>query len=157
VAHDDGFTFTFETALAASAGEVWEHATSLEGVNRELAPLARMAAPPGMRIPRANEFVPGKVLLRSWIYVLGFLPVDYDDVTLCEIEDGRRFLERSPMLTQKLWEHERTIEPTATGCILRDRIRFEPRVRAAARLQLAVYRMVFANRHRNLARMFGRG
>lgn len=148
------FGFSFETRLRAPAATVWAHATTITGVNRELFPLARMTAPCGARLD-PEAIVPGERVFRSWILALGVLPVDYDDLTFAELEAPRRFLERSPMLTQRLWEHERTVEPSDDGCVVRDRVRFEPRSRLLGRLQLPVFRLVFANRHRRLARIFG--
>jgi ligand-binding SRPBCC domain-containing protein len=152
---DNRFAFEFETELAAPASEVWAHATTFSGVNRELAPLARMTAPPSLQRLDASAVVPGTRLVRSWILAFGLVPVDYDDVTIVEIEDGR-FLERSPMLSQRLWEHERTVTPSPGGCIVRDRVRFEPRIRWLGTLQLPAFRLTFANRHRRLAAIFGR-
>jgi hypothetical protein len=37
--------------------------------------------------------------------------VDRSDLTFLELEPGRRFLEQSPMLSMKLWRHERIVEP----------------------------------------------
>ncbi len=85
----------------------------------------------------------------------GILPVDYDDVTFVEVEPGRRFLERSTLLTQRVWEHERTIEPVPGGSRLTDRVRFEPRIQALAPLYAPVFQAVFRLRHRNLRRLFG--
>lgn len=153
----DPFTFSFETRLQAHPSDVWAHASTFDGVNRELFPLARMTAPPSVHTLDNEDIVPGRKLLRSWILAFGVIPVDYDDLVLVEIESGRRFLERSSMLTQRLWEHERVIEPVAGGCIVRDRVRFEPRIRALGHLQKPIFRLVFANRHRQLARIFGRG
>lgn len=150
------FAFTFETKLRADARDVWAHASTFDGVNRELAPLARMTAPPPVRSLDANTVVLGQRILRSWILAFGVLPIDYDDLVLVELEEGRRFLERSSMLTQKVWEHERTVEPCGSGSIIRDRIRFEPRMPLVGYLQLPIFRLVFANRHRQLARIFGR-
>lgn len=148
------FGFSFETRLRAPAADVWSHATSIAGVNRELFPLARMTAPAGGRLDSAS-IVPGRRVFRSWILALGVLPVDYDDLTFVEFQEPHRFLERSPMLTQRLWEHERTVEPAGEGCLVRDSVRFDPRIAALGRLQLPVFRLVFANRHRRLARIFG--
>ncbi len=148
------FGFSFETRLRASAATVWAHATTIEGVNLELFPLARMTAPPDARFD-ATAVAPGRRVFRSWILALGVFPVDYDDLTFVEFEEPRRFLERSPMGTQRLWEHERIVEPYGDGCVVRDRVRFEPRCRLLGRLQLPLFRLVFANRHRRLAGMFG--
>jgi len=59
------------------------------------------------------------------------------------------------MLTQSLWEHERIVEPAARGCRVRDTVRFEPRWRWLGHLQLPIFRLVFANRHRRLVKKFG--
>lgn len=125
------------------------------GVNRELLPLLRMTFPTGIDDLTAS-FEPGRRLFRSWLLLFALLPVEYDDVVFEEVEPGRRFLERSSMATQRIWEHERTIEPTARGCRVTDRVRFEPRVRWLAPLQRPVFVLVFRWRHRNLRRRFGR-
>ena len=99
------------TRLAAPAGAVWDRVTTFEGVNDELRPLMRMTAPPHMRRLDAVDVRPGERLFRSWILLFGVLPVDYDDITLVSIEPGRGFHERSSMLSMRVWEHERTLEP----------------------------------------------
>ena len=96
----------------------------------------------------------GERICRSWVLLFGFVPVDYDDVTLIELEPGRRFLERSSMLSQRFWQHERTIEPYAGGTRVCDRVRFVPRVRLLAPVYRRVLRAAFALRHRNLRRIF---
>lgn len=151
----DPFAFSFESRLGAPAGRVWDHAVTMEGVNRELAPLARMTAPPGLQRLDAAGIVPGRRVMRSWILLFGFLPIDYDDVTFVEFEAPRRFLERSPMLSQHCWQHERVVEEVAGGCLVRDTVRFEPRVAWVGRLQAPLFRLAFRNRHRRLARLFG--
>lgn len=119
--------FEIRSRLAADAGTVWAHASSLEGVNRELRPLCRMTYPAHARV-LTEETVPlGQRLFRSWILLGGVLPVDYDDLVLAELEPGRRFLERSTLASQRLWEHERTLTEVAGGVELADRLRFEPR------------------------------
>lgn len=148
------FSFSFETRLVASAAAVWAHATSMKGVNEELFPLARMTSPPSVATLEASNVVPGRRMFRSWILALGVLPVDYDDLTFVEFEAPCRFLERSPMLTQRLWEHERVVTAASHGCTVRDSVRFEPRWRWMGHLQLPIFRLVFANRHRRLAALF---
>jgi hypothetical protein len=95
----------------------------------------------------------GERLCRSWILLFGVLPVDYDDITVVELDPPHGFLERSPMLSNRLWEHRRTIEPAGPGrCTVTDAIRWEPRVPLPV---APVYRAVFALRHRRLRRHFG--
>ena len=60
------------------------------------------------------------------------------------------------MLSMRKWEHERAIESTAGGgCLIRDRVRFEPRLPLPGRWLLPLYRTVFAHRHRRLRKYFG--
>lgn len=146
--------FSVSSRLAASPERVWSHVTRPAGVNRELRPLLRMTFPPDTDDLAASGR-PGERLFRSWILLGGVLPVEYDDLTIVELEPGRRFLERSALLTQRVWEHERVVEPEGSDCRLTDRVRFEPRIPWLAWLHLPVFRIVFALRHRNLRRLFG--
>jgi hypothetical protein len=151
----DDKSFSFTSDLDASPETLWTHATTIRGVNREFFPFLRMTAPAGADAIDQTTVPLGERLFRSWILLFGFLPVDYDDLTIIELEPGRRFLERSPMLTQRAWTHERTIEPRDRGASLTDRVSFEPRLPLPAGLQLAIYRTVFAYRHQRLVHLFG--
>ena len=141
--------------LAAPVSEVWSHVASLEGVNHELGPWFRMTAPAGTELSPAT--VPlGQPWFRSWLLLLGVLPVDYDALCIERIEAERGFLERSSMLSARVWEHERTLEPLpGGGTRVSDRVEFVPRIRLTARLHRAVIRALFAHRHRRLRARFG--
>jgi ligand-binding SRPBCC domain-containing protein len=147
-------TFTIATALQASQELVWEHASSFAGVNRELWPLARMTYPAAMKRLTPETVPLGRVAFRSWILLLGIVPVDFDDITLMELEPGRGFYEVSRLLTMREWRHRRTLTATADGCIVRDEIAFEPRWRWTGAVLAWVYRLAFRLRHRNLRRLF---
>jgi hypothetical protein len=149
------YEFSFSSTLAVSAQQAWEHASSLAGVNRELAPLARMTYPAAAAVLTPATVPLKQRLFRSWILLFGVLPVDYDDLTLMELEPGRRFLEHSTMLSQRDWVHERIIEAADQGCRVSDRLRFVPRVALLGPLYLAMFRLTFRLRHRNLVRLFG--
>jgi hypothetical protein len=146
--------FSVSSALAASPSDLWNHAASASGVNREFRPLLRMTFPPGVEA-FAETWEPGKRLCRSWILLFGVLPLDYDDLTLVEVDPGRRFLERSSMLTQRVWEHERRIDPIAGGCRVTDRVRFVPKITPLGPIYRAVFARIFAFRHWNLRQVFG--
>lgn len=147
------YGFSLASDLRASPEEVWSHATHMRGVNQEFFPLVRMTCPvPEGRLPSPPPL--GQRLFRSWILLFGLLPIDYDDLTFVEFEAGRRFLERSVLLSQKQWVHERTLTPTESGCRLTDSVRFTPRLRFLGALQLLVFRLAFRWRHRNLRRLF---
>jgi hypothetical protein len=126
----------------------------MRGVNAELFPLVRMTTRAGSTRSRSAGFRLGARVFRSWILLAGILPIDFDDLTFVELEPGR-FLERSPMLSQREWEHERRVEPRAGGCEVSDRIRSAPRIAALGPLFRAVFLMAFRLRHRNLRRRFG--
>jgi ligand-binding SRPBCC domain-containing protein len=144
------------TPLAASAAEVWRHATSIDGINREMAPWLRMTAPrsaDGLTLDAAAGAL-GEPLFTSVVLLGGVVPVERMRVTIAELEPGRRFVERSPMLGLRGWRHERIVEPHAAGCLVIDRVSFEPRVAAAGSLARAAIGAFFAHRHRQLGRLF---
>jgi hypothetical protein len=141
--------------VPASAEAVWARVGSVEGVNHELGPWLRMTVPRGAAALRLDDLPLGRRVGRSWVLLGGVLPVDYDDVTLVERGPGLRFLERSPMGSMRLWEHERTVTPRDAGeCEVRDRLTFEPRLRGAGRVARGIVERVFAHRHRRLVNWF---
>ena len=148
------FEFEVSSRLSAPADTVWRHATRMGGVNAELFPLVRMTHPRGLESLADRAAPLGERAFRSWILLFGLVPIDYDDLTLVELAPGR-FLERSPMLTQRLWEHERTVEPSGAGCVVTDRIRSTPRIGPLAPVFGAVFHLAFRLRHLNLRRRFG--
>ncbi len=141
--------------LAAAADNVWQHAITMRGVNRELWPLARMSYPAEAATLSLTADQLGRPLFRSTIFLCGVLPVDYDRITIVEFERPRRFLERSTMLSQSTWQHERVVEPHGAGCRITDRVEATPRVGLLAPLHRAAFTAAFALRHRNLRKMFG--
>jgi len=147
---------TASSLLRAAPGVVWKRVTSPAGINQELRPLMRMTVPAGLEEGLDGDAVRvGERLGRSWILLGGVVPFDYDDLRLVELEPGRRFLERSTMLSQRLWEHERTVEPADGGCRVTDRVAWEPRLPLPAALLRPLFRGIFRHRHRRLRREFG--
>ncbi len=146
--------FSFSSDLSAQPDVVWRHAISPAGVNREFMPLLRMTFPANTTNLVAS-WTPGQRLFRSWLLLGGLLPVEYDDVVFVEVEEGRRFLERSSMLTQRIWQHERVIEPIDRGCRVTDRVGFVPRASWLAPGYARVFKATFWWRHWNLRRTFG--
>jgi ligand-binding SRPBCC domain-containing protein len=146
--------FEVASTLRAQPAAVWERAMSAEGINAELGPLLRMTVPRGLDSLDLHQLEPGP-LGRSWVLLFGLVPVDYDAIGLERIEPGRGFLERSTMLSQRLWEHERTIEPGGEGTTIVDRIAWEPRLPLPGRLLRPLFAAFFRHRHRQLQRRFG--
>jgi ligand-binding SRPBCC domain-containing protein len=145
------------TALRAAPAEVWRHVTSIDGINRELAPWLRMTVPSEARRLTIDDALDslGDALIVSRVLLFGVLPVERMRLTIVALEPGHRFVEQSPMLTMRSWRHERTVEPTADGCRLSDRLSFEPLVRASSPLLRRLVGALFAHRHRRLVERFG--
>jgi ligand-binding SRPBCC domain-containing protein len=144
--------FTVSSRLAAPPDEIWAVVTSAEGVNHELGPLVRMTVPRGwdgaLRVGHLG---------RSWILLGGLLPIDYDDLCLARIDDGRGFEERSKLGSASEWHHDRSLDPLpGGGCRVVDRIAFTPRVAALGGLQEFLFEATFRWRHRRLRGRFGR-
>jgi hypothetical protein len=118
-------------------------------------PYLRMTLPPGVEQLDPDNVEIGVPIGRSWILLFGLLPLDYDDVTLVRLEPGRGFLERSKMLSQRSWEHERTLEPVPAGCLVTDRVRWQPRLGLPGRPLRPVIGWFFRHRHKRLRRHFG--
>jgi ligand-binding SRPBCC domain-containing protein len=145
------------TPLRAPAHIVWSEVTTAAGVNHELMPLLRMTVPRGRADLSIADVTDGEPLGRSWLLLFGLLPFDYDDLVIERIEPGRAFYERSTMLSQRRWEHDRTVEPAGAGCMVTDSIRFEPRLGLPARLFRPLLLAVFRHRHRRLRARYGPG
>ncbi len=149
------YTFTINTRLRAFAEQVWAHASTFAGVNRELWPLVRMTCPPALSRLTPDAFPVGRSAFRSWILLFGLVPVEYDDLTLVELEPGRGFAEVSRLFTVHEWRHRRSVCPAEDGCVVRDEVALVPRWPGTGWLLAWVYQRVFAWRHRRLRRLFG--
>jgi len=147
------FALSFESVLEASPEKAWSWATSMAGIRAELSPIARMTAPRGITSILDLDVKLGTPLIRSWFLLFGFLPVDRSYLTLIELNDGHRFVEQSPMLSMRLWRHERTIDAVAGGSKISDRLTFEPR--CSAQVVKWFIAALFRHRHRVLRRELG--
>lgn len=146
--------FSIASVLDAPPEAVWERAMSAEGINAELAPLLRMTVPRGLDGLDLRRLGAGP-LGRSWLLLFGLIPFDYDEIGLERVEPGRGFLERSSMLSQRLWEHERTIAPEGEGTRIVDRLAWEPRLPVPGGLLRPLIAALFRHRQRRLQRHFG--
>lgn len=141
--------------LDAPPAAVWDRIITPEGINDEMRPYLRMTLPPGIEQLNPESVEIGEPIGRSWILLFGLLPFDYDDVCLARLEPGRGFLERSKMLSQQSWEHERTLEPDGDGCLVTDRVRWQPRLGLPGRPLRPVVGWFFRHRHARLRLRFG--
>lgn len=148
------------SVLDSSPEQVWERVTTPEGINHELMPVMRMTMPRGLDGLDPEQIEVGKPLGRSWVLLFGLIPFDYDDLCLVRFDPGRGFLERSTMFSQRRWEHERTLEQTEgedgrPGCLITDRVAWEPRLPIPGRPLRPLFRAIFRHRHKRLRSHFG--
>lgn len=141
----------FESKLRAPTERVWEWITSVEGISAEMRPFFRMTTPKQMQSLADVRVQSGTRMFRSYVFLFGFLPIDYSDMTLVQLNPGVGFVEQSPMGSMKLWRHERYIascdsEPEAV--LLVDQLTFQPRM--ASGLVGWFIRRVFTHRHKVL-------
>ena len=109
--------------------------TTPAGVNAELMPIVRMTLPRGTDRLDADSVTVGAPLGRCWLLLFGVIPFDWDYLTLERLDPPSGFHERSSMASMRTWEHERTLEPVASGgCRVTDRVAFLPRVAAPGRV-----------------------
>ncbi len=153
-------TVSRTSAVPVAANRVWSRAVTPEGINDELRPWLRMTVPRGLRGATVETVRVGEPIGRSWILLFGLIPVDYDDLCLAEVGPGRRFLERSTMLSMSSWQHERSVEELGDGqCRVTDTLTFELRrpmrlLPGSRRIARAIVTRLFAHRHRRLARFW---
>jgi ligand-binding SRPBCC domain-containing protein len=147
------YSLEFKSQLSAPPAEVWQWITSFAGISREMMPYMRMSKPSDVHSLRDIPFQPGKRLFRSWIFLYGFIPFDFSDLTLMSVDEGVGFVEQSPMGSMRLWRHERRITPNIEGCVITDSLEFEPRFFGA--LAYRIVRSFFQHRHRQLRKYLG--
>jgi len=145
--------FEISSTVAASPLQAWHWITSVQGIGAELSPFLRMSSPKGIEALPDLQFVPGKPLFRSIIYLFGVLPVDYSNLTLLELKPGVGFIEQSPMGSMKHWRHERIIRPLPVGCEVTDVLIFQPRFASA--LSSWIVKKLFTHRHAVLRSRLG--
>jgi hypothetical protein len=147
-------SFTISSDLGIPAATLLR-SLSMKEVNRELWPLARMTAPARWRSRPIRDWPEGERLFRSWILLLGLLPVDRHVFQLRRIAPDEGFTEQSSSLANAVWRHRRRILQSGSGCRITDTVEYRSRLPLAGRLLNPVYRMVFRHRHRRLRRLYG--
>jgi hypothetical protein len=147
---------TVSSHLNATPTEAWDRVITPEGIRDEMHPYLRMTLPAGVERLDPESVELGEKIGRSWILLFGLLPFDYDDITLVRLEPERGFLERSRMLSQRVWEHERSLKPGAEGgCLITDRVSWQPRFGLPGRPLRPVIAWFFRHRHERLQSHFG--
>lgn len=145
--------------VSASPAAVWDRVVDPEGINHEMWPWLTMRMPAAAAELTVETIPLGRPVGRAWLRLFGLIPFDYDHLTIVELEPGRRFLERSSMLSLRRWEHERTLTPVPGGTRVHDRVVLEPRLRlpGLATFLAIVVDAFFKHRQRRLRAHFTYG
>ena len=140
--------------VSASVEDVWAHASTMDGVNAELAPFVSMSVPPAFRGVSLDEAPLGRVAFVSVLRLFGVVPFDRHALMLVSVSAPSGFSERSTSALQRRWDHDRTIVADGAGALVTDRVTFCPRVGPAWVVRPVVYAL-FRHRHRRLGRLVG--
>ena len=144
---------TVEVTLRANRSEVWAAVSTIGGTNRELAPFVRLTDPTDGAPFDAEAWRVGAPV--SWQLLFGVIPVDRHRIELVALPDGRGFRESSSSWWHRVWWHERTLLDDPGGCIVRDEVEIQPRLRMSDPIIGWSVRWMFRRRHRSLQRRFG--
>jgi hypothetical protein len=143
-------TIRLSSALRATPEALWQHASSLEGINQELWPL-HMSGP--QRTTLTADIPLGEPLFRSVVSLARMFVLDLHEFRLLRVSVGEGFHESSRSLLERRWEHVRTIRGEPGGCTVTDELEFEPRLLSG--LMAIVVRRIFERRHTFLRHKFG--
>ncbi|MGB3684302.1 MAG: hypothetical protein WA991_00565 [Ornithinimicrobium sp.] len=142
------------SVIGAPAGSVWARVITPEGINDEMSPWMTMTPPPGTTL-NIDAVEVGVPLGRFWLRLFGVVPFDYDRLMIAELEPGRRFHEKSSMLSMRRWDHERTVEPAGDkASIVLDRLSLEARLPFMTPVFAKIVGCFFKHRHSRLAQHF---
>jgi hypothetical protein len=144
---------TVEVPLQADRSEVWAALSTVGGTNRELSPFVRMTDPTDSAPFDAEPWRAGAPV--CWQLLFGVIPVDRHRIELVALSDGRGFRESSSSWWHRVWRHERVLLDNPRGCIVRDSVEIEPRLRVSDPIMGLAVRWMFRQRHRKLRRRFG--
>lgn len=148
------YTIQHSSELYVSAKDFLATLT-MEKVNSELMPMAFMTVPTRWKLKPIVEWPEKEHLFDSWILLFGFLPVDRHSIFFDAIEPEVGFSEKSTSFLNRLWNHQREVSETASGCKVTDTVEFEPRITFFGRIAKALYEMTFAHRHKVLRKEYG--
>ncbi len=87
--------------------------------------------------------------------LLGVIPIDRHRVELVALPDESGFRESSSTWWYRVWWHERTLMDDPAGCVVRDSVQIEPRLRVLDPIVGWSVRWTFRQRHQSLLRRFG--
>ena len=148
------FTFSIESEINSTKEILWWHITQMKNVNAELMPFARMTYPNEVSEIGNKEVPLQQTLFKSAILLFGFIPIDLHYLRLDKIDFGTAFYENSYSLQHHYWRHTRSILERNGKVCVSDEVHFAPRISFIGDAFLPIYRAIFANRHKQLRKVF---
>jgi len=144
---------TVQVTLPASRSKVWAAVSTVDGINREVAPFVRMTDPTGGAPFDSEPWRDGAPVV--WQLLLGVIPIDRHRIELVALPDRSGFRESSSTWWYRVWWHERALRDDSAGCVVRDSMQIEPRLRVLDPIIAWAVGRTFRHRHRSLQRRFG--
>ncbi len=140
--------------LGVPADRLWAE-QSMATVNFELGPWIRMSCPQQWRGLRLKDWTGQAPLFKSWVLLLGLLPIDRHCFGTLALGPDLYFVEGSSSWLLRTWRHERGVTRNGAGCEVVDRISFELRLTWISSAVKPIYALVFRHRHARMRARFG--
>ena len=143
-----------ESRLKEDENVLSDEVLSIGGVNYELGPALKMGAPEIWQHTSIADWPEGRFLFNSVVWFLKVIPIDVHFFKMINVSK-LGFEEASSTLLNKKWCHERTIESSDDGTIIRDQIRYQSRIPLVGNILKPIYSMIFKHRHSRLVHRYG--
>lgn len=148
------YSFEVESELATEKALLTARCLNMKGVNQELNPFVTIVVRKKWSEMAFSKLPLNQYVCEGLILLFGFLPIDIHWFRFKAINESG-FNERSTTLTNKEWNHDRTIQSCEQGSRVTDTISFKSRLPLLGLLLKPVYKSIFMHRHRRLARLYG--
>jgi hypothetical protein len=150
------FALTIRSHVRASRDDVWEHATSIHGINAELGPWIRISHPAGQPRLIDEQTTSDRSAINVTILLGGIIPVDRMGLHIERWTPGSSLREHNASILHKRWIFDRSLQDTADGsCEIVDRLVYEPRLPGIGYFTLPLVARIIQSRHRTLRKLFG--
>lgn len=141
--------FQLSSTLKQDANTVRKNIFTMKGVNAELYPFIKMTAPNDYITKSILEWPKNEFLFNSVLLLGGVIPIDLHRFKFVALGQ-HGFEEDSCTLMNKRWNHKREIVTSRDGCVVTDRVSYEPRIALVGKLLKPVYQFIFKHRHKKL-------
>jgi hypothetical protein len=135
--------------LRVRPDELWGE-QSIATVNHELGPWIQMSAPAAWHSLKLKDWTGDGPFFKSWILLLGLIPLDRHAFGSLDLSQRMRFVETSSSWVNRVWQHERVVKEIPAGCEVIDMVSFTPRLPFVSVMLHPIYTLVFNHRHTKL-------